>query len=984
MPVERWSPAQVETLAPDPSSARAARGLSDAGSWSATGRVEDILWGLCRSYQVCVDLAGPAFRCSCPSRKIPCKHALGLLLLWASSDVSSAAAPDFALEWQARRAAAAKPRAASAPDPVAAAKRVEQRAERVAGGMAELSRWLDDQVSQGLAGAQRAGPRPFDAMAARLIDAQAPTAANAVRRLGTVAGIGPHWADRLLGELALLRLLVAGHSRLADLPPELAATVRSRIGFPVATEEVLAGPRVGDRWQVLGQVDTDDGALTTRRSWLRGSSSGRFALVLSFAAPGQPLVSDLVPGTEFRGDLTFYPGSMPLRALVASRDSAAEPFRSPDGARSFGEALDGWASTVAAEPWRFDGPVLLDSVTPSDDGWLVDPSGAALPLAPGHREPWWLLAAAGAAPATVAAEWSPTGLRPLAAWVDGGYVPAGFPVPDPGAPRHPELPPDLLAAALVGTNRRPWPVAAASALPSADGPAPSSAAGPASPSAADPASPSADGPAPSSATGPTPPSASGPALPSARGPASPSGAALLLEAAAVALARQRAGVTPAEGHAPVPAAPAEVTPPLPSPAGSRLVRILGDGAPGGAQMAQELLSQWLDAAAASGGHVPPVVLPALLDAGRRNSLIRPAMARVAGRRGTWLAGMRGEWRWLCDLAVPSSASSLALPDAWETGTVGERLGYLTDLRRSAASRGRELLESTWEGESSDDRARFLAALGTGLSLDDDPFLSRALDDRRKEVREAALDLLRGLPGSSLGVRMAQRATAAVRAGGGRLVVTPPEELDAGLRRDGVAATPARGLGVSAWLLEEVLAGAPLDTWAGPATMLRLARGNDWEPALLHGWAKAAIAQNHAGWAAALLDSSAGALRESVRWDLHLVLPADHLGRLAADALRREDPMAHRLLSIHPGQWPEELSATVLETIAHRARTDRHTWQLAELCRAAALAMPPAYAEIVGRLAVQLDQEPSDQSRVRPVAELARTLTFRHEMFQEFE
>ncbi|MFI5892571.1 DUF5691 domain-containing protein [Actinoplanes sp. NPDC051513] len=912
MVVERWSLSQVEALAPDPASVKAARSLSGEGSWSASGRLDDILWGLCRSYQVCVDLAGPAFRCSCPSRKIPCKHTLGLLMRWASSDVSSAPAPAFAHEWQAARAAAAaRPKAASTPDPEAAARRAEQRAARVAGGMAELSRWLDDQVRQGLAGAQRTGPQPFDAMAARLIDAQAPAAAGAVRRLGTIAGIGPHWADRLLGELALLQLLIDGYERLPDLPPGLAATVRSRIGFPVATDDVLAGPRVTDRWQVLGQVEVDDGALTTRRTWLRGVATGRFALVLAFAAPGQPMVADLVPGTEFRGDLTFYPGAAPLRALVAERASAAEPFPAPDGAIPLAEALGGWATTVAAEPWRYDAPVLLAGVTPSDDGWLVDESGAALPLASGHREPWWLLAAAGASPATVAAEWSPSGLRPLAAWVDGLYVRAGLPLPDAGATRHPELPPDLLAAALVGTNRRPWPTAS------------------------------------------------------------------LLEDAAVALARHRAGVTPGAGHAPVPAAPAEPTPPLPAAAGARLVRILGDGVPGGAQIANELLSQWLEAAAAKGGHAPPVALPALLDAGRRNSLIRPAMARVAGRRGAWLAGMRGDWRWLRDETV----SSLD----WETGTIGERLGYLIEVRRADPARGLSLLEASWPQESSDDRARFVAALGTGLSLDDDAFLEQTLDDRRKEVREAALDLLRGLPGSSLGKRMASRAAAAVRLDPrGRLVVTPPEDLDAGLRRDGVAATPARGLGVSAWLLEEVLAGAPLDTWSDPVTMLRLARGNDWESALLQGWAKAAVAQNDAGWATVLLQEAAGSLRESVRWDLHLVLPADELGRLAAEALRQEDPMAHRLLSIHPGRWPEELSITVLETIAHRARTDRHSWQLGELCRSAALAMPPAYADLVGRLAVQLDQEPADQSRVRPVAELARTLTFRHEMFQEFE
>jgi hypothetical protein len=772
-----------------------------------------------------------------------------------------------------------------------------------------------------LAGAQRGDHQPFETMAARLVDAQAPAAASAVRRLDAVAGVGPHWADRLLGELALLRLLVAGHERLADLPPELAATVRTRIGFPVAADEVLAGPRVTDRWQVLGQVDTDDGALTTRRTWLRGSAHGRFALVLTFAAPGQPLATDLVAGTEFRGDLAFYPGAAPLRALVAARDSAAERFRSPDGAAGLSEALGGWSSTVAAEPWRFDAPVLLAGVTPSADGWLVDAGGAALPLAPGHREPWWLLAAAGGEPAIVAGEWSPAGLRPLAAWVDGAYVPAAPPIPDPGAPRRPELPADMLAAALVGTHRRPWPA--------------------------------------------------------------------LLDSAAVALASRRAGVLPAAGRSPVPAAPAEVAVPFPVAAGVRLSRILGESVPGGAQLAQELLAQWLAAAARRGGVVPPVTVPALLDAGRRNSIIRPALARVTGRRGRWLAGMRGDWRWLADEAAAQPPDEppdeLRVAD-WETGTAGERLACLLAVRRTDPALGRALLAGTWAGESSADRVRFLAALGTGLGPADDAFLEGALDDRRKEVREAALDLLRRLPESSLGARMAARARAAVQVRPDRLVVGPPEQLTSDLRRDGVGATPARGIGVGAWLLEEVVAGAPLATWAEPDLMLRLAKGNDWETPLLHGWAKAAIAQEGSApagrWAGAILREATGALRESVRWDLHLVLGPDELGRLAAEALRREDAAAHRLLAVHSGRWPDELSVAVLETIAHRARTDRHSWQLGELCRAAALAMPPDYADLVGRLARQLDQEPADLSRVRPVADLARTLTFRREMLAE--
>jgi hypothetical protein len=961
VPDERWSPAQIAALAPDAGSLAGARRVSGPGHWRAAGAIDDVLWGLCRGsgtnpYQVCVDLSGPAYRCSCPSRKFPCKHALGLLLLWSGGGAFDTPPADFAAEWAAGRATRAvradKPK--SAPDPVAAAKRAQQRAERVAAGMAELRQWLDDQVQQGLAGAAQSGHRPFDTMAARLIDAQAPAAASAVRRIGTYAGVGRQWADRMLGDLGMLRLLVSAHERLGALPAPLAATVRTRIGFPTGAEDVLAGPRVRDRWQVLGQVDTDDGALITRRTWLHGADSGRFALLLTFAALGQSLSADVVPGTELDADLCFYPAALPMRALIAERHGTAVPLTAPAGATGVRAALARWGATLAAEPWRFDTPVLLAGVVPGPEGWLIDASGEALPLAPGHREPWWLLAAAGGAPATVAAEWSPSGVRPLAAWAEGRYVPAGLPVPEAGPARGPELPAQLLAAALVGTARRPW---VGSSVTVAD-------------RVLTFAAPSG-------------------------GPAS-SSAASLLEAAAAALIYRRAGVTPADGHERVAAAPAEIDRALPGSAGARLLRILSDGGvPGGAQAAQELLAQWLGAAARHGGHVPPEALPALLESGRRNGAIRSDLARVAGRRGTWLAAMRADWSWLLDEAPGTGVADD--PATWETGSSGERLAYLVQLRGTDPDTARGLLETAWAGESSEDRARFLTALEAGLSAADDALLEQALDDRRREVRETALDLARRLPSSSLSGRMTARAEAIVRVerrafGRDRLIVTPPEDLDPDLRRDGVGATPARGVGISAWLLEEIVAGTPLGAWTArfdrtPDAVLELARGHDWETPLLHGWAKAAITQGDAAWASALVASDAhnkaAGLREAVRWDLHLLLPPAELAHIAADFLRRDDHLANRLLAIHPGDWPDELAITVIETIARRARTDRHSWQLAELCRSAAMAMPPRFAPHIAQLAATLDQEPADLSRVRPVAELARALTFRHEMLEEF-
>jgi hypothetical protein len=157
--------------------------------------------------------------------------------------------------------------------------------------------------------------------------------------------------------------------------------------------------------------------------------------------------------------------------------------------------------------------------------------------------------------------------------------------------------------------------------------------------------------------------------------------------------------------------------------------------------------------------------------------------------------------------------------------------------------------------------------------------------------------------------------------------------------------------------------------------------------LLHGWARAAIAQRDANWATALVAADAhgptARLREATRWDLHLLLPPAELARIAADFVRRDDPLANRLLALHSGDWPDELTAAVLDAIGRRVHTDQHSWRLAELCRAAALAMPPRFAPYLAALAARLDQETADPSRIRPLADLARTLTFRHEMFQEF-
>ena len=74
---------------------------------------------------------------------------------------------------------------------------------RVAAGLAELERWVADQIRQGLA---TSAEHDWDGLAKRLIDAQAPGVAGVVSRLVQVRA-EDNWPGRLLEEYALINLL---------------------------------------------------------------------------------------------------------------------------------------------------------------------------------------------------------------------------------------------------------------------------------------------------------------------------------------------------------------------------------------------------------------------------------------------------------------------------------------------------------------------------------------------------------------------------------------------------------------------------------------------------------------------------------------------------------------------------------------------------------------------------------------------------------
>ena len=85
-----WTEDQVLAAVTDAATFKHSLELVNPIKWSNTGSSARSLWGECAGsgklpYQVNVYLAGPAFKCSCPSWVFPCKLGAGLMLLWGRS-----------------------------------------------------------------------------------------------------------------------------------------------------------------------------------------------------------------------------------------------------------------------------------------------------------------------------------------------------------------------------------------------------------------------------------------------------------------------------------------------------------------------------------------------------------------------------------------------------------------------------------------------------------------------------------------------------------------------------------------------------------------------------------------------------------------------------------------------------------------------------------------------------------------------------------
>jgi hypothetical protein len=444
----------------------------------------------------------------------------------------------------------------------------------------------------------------------------------------------------------------------------------------------------------------------------------------------------------------------------------------------------------------------------------------------------------------------------------------------------------------------------------------------------------------------------------------------LLAAAAALAVRRLAGWVPPRADPPAVAPCPPDQRPVVSPAAE--LRLAGMLAEGGA----ELLPEWLELAAGSRLLVPPRLLPALLaHAEARPTLRRPVLA-VIGERGAWLAAQVPAW----DFAAVGDPEA-----AFAGGTRAARTEALRELRRRDPAAALERLTAGWAAEPGADRAALIACLAVGLESGDEPFLEAALGDARKEVRAQARDLLARLPGSRLAARMRGRAAAMVvhrkTLLGGRLDVSPPAELDAGMAADGVEREPLAGQGERAWWLAQVVGLVPPAAW--PVDAVAAAARSEWAPAVLAGWAAGAARFQDAARAEALVLHWSGT-KEDDPWARSFSPDQVVLAQAPAD----RDAILVRLVERSPQaglhlaarcdhRWGARATTTVLAAVVALAKRDvrvaAHVLQQLRLCG------DPSALPDVERLAAE---ESGVAWLDRLHAELAHTLNERAVMAKE--
>jgi hypothetical protein len=399
---------QILALAPDDSSRKAGKELANASKWSNTGINERALWGECQGsgktpYKTQVDLSSIAFKCSCPSRKFPCKHGLGVLLLYTRQKqlFTQTDYPAWVKEWIEKREDKAEKKQEKPDKPVdaeAQAKRLQQRQKKVEGGIEELQLVLKDIVRNGILSLPEKANALFENLSKRMIDSQAPGLAFMVRELAEMNYYKENWHSEFISQLVKIHLVISSFKIQDSLPDLLKEDVKALIGFPQNMDELKQQTGHVGHWYVLAKQTEQQEQLQVQKNWLLELNSGQHALVMQYYVRSQMPDVNFTSGTTIEAELSFHKSINPFRAIVKSTGKIIFSNIKDKGFKSWQELLEYEKNQIILSPFVSDQSSLVNhlALVIHQNNWFIkDENAVLMPLLANDTQRLKMLAVTG-------------------------------------------------------------------------------------------------------------------------------------------------------------------------------------------------------------------------------------------------------------------------------------------------------------------------------------------------------------------------------------------------------------------------------------------------------------------------------------------------------------------------------------------------------------------------------------------------------------
>jgi hypothetical protein len=292
-------------------------------------------------------------------------------------------------------------------------------------GAQELERWLLDLLRQGLVVLDQEGEDFWEEIAGRMVNAKLGDLGRRIRSLKQAPEQEARWEEKVLKEISYLYLITRGLLQLNKQKEEQQCELLRICGVRIDKKALLQSKGTTDTWLIISQEFGKDEQLHYRRIWLYGENSHELALLLDFSWGSANFFPEYTFGGLYKGEIIYYPGATPQRALFKEPVPFKGTFKGKGGFKTLRQLALFFAKALQQNPWLKTYPCLLNQIRVVRENHtflIMDPSQQGVPLTQRPDGYWKLLALTADQPLSIFGLWNGEHFQPKSVFAQNRLI----------------------------------------------------------------------------------------------------------------------------------------------------------------------------------------------------------------------------------------------------------------------------------------------------------------------------------------------------------------------------------------------------------------------------------------------------------------------------------------------------------------------------------------------------------------------------------